>query len=111
MSGGLCPDSFDSFNMASQMNIFLFGDQASDYHDNLRSKIHQKSHPLLTSFLERTTIALRQEVAQQPHLIRNTIPSFTSLLELVDWFDDVEVSNPAMESALCCITQVACLLR
>lgn len=93
------------------MNILLFGDQATDYHNNLRLKLREKRNPTLSAFFERANAALCEEVAQQPRLVRDTIPSFSTLLDLVDWFDEVKTSNPAVESAICTICQIACLIR
>ena len=97
--------------MSTRMEIFIFGNQATDYHTNLRTKLRQKSNPLLTSFLERANAALREEIAQQPRLIRDTIPEFSTLIDLVEWFEESDVSNPAMESAICCICQISCFIR
>ncbi|KAI4231872.1 MAG: hypothetical protein LQ349_005331 [Xanthoria aureola] len=96
--------------MPPDMNILLFGDQATDYHNNLRNKLRERNNPILTSFLDQANAALCEEVARQPRLIRDTIPSFSTLLELVDWFDSAKTSNPAVESATCTICQIACLI-
>ncbi|KAI4249496.1 MAG: hypothetical protein LQ352_005609, partial [Teloschistes flavicans] len=96
--------------MSPNMNILLFGDQATDYHNNLRLKLREKRNPTLSAFFERANAALCEEVAQQPRLVRDTIPSFSTLLDLVDWFDEVKTSNPAVESAICTICQIACLI-
>lgn len=93
------------------MNVLIFGDQATAYHNNLRGKVHQKHMPALTSFLEQANAALKDEVALQSGLIRRTIPDFSTLLDLVDWLDESNVSNPAVESAICTISQIACFIR
>ena len=97
--------------MSPKMNILLFGNQGGDYHSNLRNKLHQKNNPVLTSFLERTNAALREEISQQPRLVRETMPQFSTLSDLVEWLNDPQVSNPAIESAICCVCQIACLIR
>ncbi|KAL8700830.1 MAG: hypothetical protein Q9224_000778 [Gallowayella concinna] len=96
--------------MSPDMSIVLFGDQATDYHNNLRNKLREKNNPILSSFLDQANAALCEEVARQPRLVRDTIPSFSTLLDLVDWFDEVKTSNPAVESAICTTCQVACLI-
>lgn len=92
------------------MKILLFGDQGGDYHLNLRDKLHQKDNPILVSFLEKTTAALHEEVTQQPRLIRESVPQFSTLLDLLETLDVPALSNPAIESAICCICQIACLI-
>ncbi|KAL8840310.1 MAG: hypothetical protein Q9170_001394 [Blastenia crenularia] len=96
--------------MSSGIKILLFGDQATDYHDNLRKKLHRKGSPILSSLLEKTNAALREEVSLQSRLVRDTIPSFSNLLDLVDWFDESNVANPAVESAVCTTCQIACFI-
>ncbi|KAL8729534.1 MAG: hypothetical protein Q9181_004967 [Wetmoreana brouardii] len=96
--------------MSSDMKILLFGDQAVDYHNNLRKKLHQKNSPILSSFFEKTNAALREEVALQSGLVQDTIPSFSNLLDLVDWLDEAKAINPAIESAVCTTCQIACLI-
>ncbi|KAL9606585.1 MAG: hypothetical protein Q9179_000239 [Wetmoreana sp. 5 TL-2023] len=96
--------------MSSDMKILLFGDQSIDYHNNLREKLHQKNNSILSSFFEKTNAALREEVALQSGLVRDTIPSFSTLFDLVDWFDEAKVTNPAVESAVCTTCQIACLI-
>ncbi|KAI4121902.1 MAG: hypothetical protein LQ338_006102 [Usnochroma carphineum] len=96
--------------MSPEMKILLFGDQATDYHNNLRKKLHQKNSPVLSSFFDKTKAALREEVSLQSRLVRDTIPSFSNLLDLVDWSDEAKVANPAVESAICTTCQIACLI-
>lgn len=97
--------------MSPKMNILLFGDQGGNYHLNLRDKLHQKNNPILTSFFERTNAALCEEVTRQPGLVRDAMPQFSTLLDLLESLDDPKASNPAIESAICCISQIACLIR
>lgn len=46
-----------------------------------RSK--ERQHPVLTRFLSEATIALREEVARLPAVLRNTIPPFENVLDFV----------------------------
>ncbi|KAL8929531.1 MAG: hypothetical protein Q9208_001200 [Pyrenodesmia sp. 3 TL-2023] len=96
--------------MPPDMKIILFGDQTTDYHNNLRIKLRERNNPVLSSFLDQANAALCEEVARQPRLVRDTIPSFSTLLDLVDWFDEDKKSNPAVESAICTTCQIACLI-
>ena len=97
--------------MSPKMNIFLFGDQTTNYHNNLLEKLRQKDNPVLTSFLERVTAALRVEIAQQTGLVRRAIPDFVNLIDLVESFAESNVSNPIIESVICTTCQIACLIR
>ena len=97
--------------MSPKMDILIFGDQATDYHNNLRTKLNQKDLPTLTSFIESATAALKEEVSHQSVLIRKALPDFSTLLDIVDWLDGLDISNPAIESAICTLSQMACLIR
>ena len=97
--------------MSPKMNIFLFGDQTADYNSNLLGKLRQNDIPILTSFLEKANVTLREEISRQPGLVQKTIPSFSTLLDLVQWFSESGVSSPAIESAICTTCQIACLIR
>ncbi|KAL8657213.1 MAG: hypothetical protein Q9226_002153, partial [Calogaya cf. arnoldii] len=102
--------SLSIFMMMPEMRVLLFGDQATDYHNNLRLKLREKNSPLLSSFLDQANAALCEEIARQPRLVRDSIPPFSTLLDLVDCFDEARTSNPAAESAICTICQIACLI-
>ncbi|KAI9880108.1 MAG: hypothetical protein M1830_005353 [Pleopsidium flavum] len=86
--------------MATKMNVLLFGDQTSDCHAHLRRVLHQKENIILTSFLERVSVALRDEVSQQPRLVRERIPDFTNVTDLAERYHELESpnSNPRKHS-------------
>lgn len=93
------------------MNVLLFGDQTSDCHSNLRKVLHQKGNVILTSFLEKVSVALRDEVSQQPRLVQARIPDFTSVTDLVERYHEMGSPNPILESSLMCICQLANFIR
>ena len=97
--------------MSPKMDILIFGDQSTDYHNNLRAKLHQKDLPTLAAFLESATVALKDEVSHQSVLTKKELPDFSTLLDIVDWLDGANISSPAIESAICTLSQVACLIR
>ena len=96
--------------MLPEIKVFLFGDQATNYHNNLRNKLHEGNSPLVSTFLDQANAALCEEIARQPRLVRDSIPPFSTVLDLLDCFDEARASNPAVESAVCTICQIACLI-
>jgi len=63
------------------------GDPEGDQRDLFR-KLHllskEKNHPILASFLESVTSALRAECSQLSRAQRDLIPGFESVLDLTD---------------------------
>lgn len=99
--------------MASEdsLHILLFGDQTGDYGKIFRQLLHIKENTVLTSFFEKAYSALRDEVSQQPRVVRDQIPGFSSIADLVTRYAESTAprSNP-LESALTCISQIACFI-
>ncbi|KAM3072173.1 hypothetical protein ACMFMG_008629 [Clarireedia jacksonii] len=94
--------------MAAQMSFLVFGDQSLDT-DTFLTDFCQYGNPsvLTRSFLEQAGSALREEVNLLPALQRQKIPYFNSILELNKLYHAKTVKNPALDSALLCIAQLA----
>ena len=94
--------------VTGELRILLFGDQSLDTQSFLRSQLlASRTNPLLCLFLERTTLALRQEVSELSPLERKNIPAFSSIDELADRTFPQVKPHPGIESALLCISQLA----
>lgn len=97
--------------MEDSVHILLFGDQTGDYRSIFRQVLHVKDNTFLTSFFEKAYSALRDEVAQQPRAVRDQIPGFTSITDLVARYSDsTEAKSSPLESALTCVSQIACFI-
>ena len=90
------------------MPVVLFGDQIADLNDSLR-RVHQSKDGtvLVQSFLESSASALREEVGALPRVLRDRIPAFTSIFDLVERHVRSGVPNPALENALLCVCHLA----
>ncbi|MCJ1465252.1 hypothetical protein MMC07_003868 [Pseudocyphellaria aurata] len=90
------------------MPVIFFGDQIADLAGSLR-KVHQSRDGtvLVQSFLESSARALREEVGALPRALRDRIPSFTSIFDLVERHIRSEKRNPALENALLCVCHLA----
>ncbi|KAL9126313.1 MAG: hypothetical protein Q9217_004613 [Psora testacea] len=97
--------------MESSLDILFFGDQTGDFPTAFQRVLHIKDNALLTAFLDKAYLTLRQEVAQQPRPVREQIPGFSSIGDLVARYSepDQTKSNP-LESVLTCISQLACFI-
>lgn len=95
--------------MESSLDILLFGDQTGDYVAIFRSLLQNDDDVYLNAFLDKIYIILREEVSLQPLSIREQIPGFSSIPDLVARYAEPDVSKSnALESALTCISQLAC---
>ena len=90
------------------MEVFLFGDQKADCHVFLKHVFCLKENLILSSFLGRVSIALREEVFRQPHRpYHEGIPVFDSVQELVERHYTSDQRTAAVESAIVCLAQLS----
>lgn len=92
------------------MRILLFGDQTGDYRSTLHQIVQVKGNVALVSFFEKAYSTLREEVAQQPRAVREKLPDFTSIADLVDRYAAQPGKNNAIESVLTYISQISCFI-
>lgn len=92
----------------NKMPVVFFGDQIADLNESLR-RVHQSKDGtvLVQSFLESSASALREEVGALPRVLRDRIPSFTSIFDLVERHVRSGAPNPALENALLCVCHLA----
>ena len=92
--------------------VVLFGDQIPDLPGAFR-RINQRKdkNPLLGSFLDKVKAALREEVGRQPRSVREDVPAFTTVFDLIERYHRLRVPNPALTSALLCVAQLATFIE
>ncbi|KAF2738000.1 polyketide synthase PksA [Polyplosphaeria fusca] len=89
------------------MNVLIFGDQTADQYPLLRKASLRKTNALLTTFLERTSVVLREEVQKLPRTQREQIPDFLRVTDLVEAYYAKGLKVPQLESAMVTIAQLA----
>jgi len=89
------------------MNVFIFGDQTADQITLLQKVVSRKDNTLLTTFLERVSVALREEVQQLPRRQRDAIPDFLTVNHLVEAYYDKGIKVAQLESCFLTIAQLA----
>lgn len=94
----------------SSCSIYIFGDQTNSYESDLTQLLHIKGSGLLSSFFEQTHYALRLEISRLPTSRQGWFPRFTSVIDILARKAD-SGSNPALELALLCLTQLARFIR
>jgi naphtho-gamma-pyrone polyketide synthase len=96
--------------MATQRQLFVFGDQTTVFAPDLRKLAGVKNNSSLLNFFERVHLALREEIAGLPAPERKLFPRFSNLGELLARYEEA-ARNPALDSALSCVFQLACFLK
>lgn len=89
------------------MNILIFGDQTADQYPLLRKASMWKNNALLSTFLERASVVLRDEVEKLPRAQREQIPDFLRASDLVEEYYGKGLKVPQLESCMVTIAQLA----
>ncbi|KAF2177410.1 polyketide synthase-like protein [Zopfia rhizophila CBS 207.26] len=89
------------------MNILIFGDQTADQYPLLRKAVLRKNNALLSTFLERISVVLRDEVQKLPRTQREQIPDFLTVSDLVEAYYARGLKIPQLESSMVTIAQLA----
>ncbi|KAK0849484.1 polyketide synthase, partial [Friedmanniomyces endolithicus] len=63
-------------------NVLLFGDQTAEQYQLLHKLVLRKENALVRSFVERVSLALREEVRKLPRSQRDVIPDFLTVNDL-----------------------------
>ena len=88
------------------MEIYIFGDQTADCRSFLSKVFHHRGSLLLDCFLEQAARAVQQEVAIREYGF-SRVPDFGTIQELSDRYYQQDIADPAIESTLVCISQLA----
>ena len=89
------------------MNVLIFGDQTADQYPLLRKAGIWKNNALLSTFLERVSVVLRDEVQKLPRQQREQIPDFLRITDLVEAYYARGLKIPQLESSMVTIAQLA----
>jgi hypothetical protein len=84
--------------------VYVFGDQTADCRAFFTKVFTRKDNVLLQAFLERAGEAVKVENRHRTHPSK-AVPNFTTIQELVDRYYRGDLKDPAIESALVCISQ------
>ena len=86
--------------------LLLFSDHAAPEYDLLQSVVLCKKIPLLQNFVERVSVALREEIRKLPHHERTQIPDFRTINDLIEAYRQSHCQSPVLESALSTIALI-----
>ncbi|KAF1843948.1 polyketide synthase PksA [Cucurbitaria berberidis CBS 394.84] len=89
------------------MNLLIFGDQTADQYALLRKACTWKNNSTLTTFLERISVIIREEVQRLPRTQRHLFPNFLSTWDLIEAYYAKGSKVPQLESCMVTIAQLA----
>jgi hypothetical protein len=89
------------------MNLLIFGDQTAEQYPLLRKACTWKNNATLTTFLDRVSVVLRDEVEKLPRTQRDQIPDFLTTWDLVEAYYSKGTKAPQLESCMVTIAQLA----
>lgn len=97
--------------MALQSKVVLFGDQTADSCP-LMKQLYRSSidSPTLKAFFDRTSDALRQELAIAEPSDRSNFPKFNTIPGLVEAYSQNTCPDVAVATVVLCVYQLALLL-
>lgn len=87
-------------------NVLLFGDQTAEQYPLLRKTVLRTGNASLSTFLERSSIALREEIKALPRQQRARFPDFMTINNLLDLYYEKGDKIPMLESAFITIAQL-----
>ena len=99
-----------SFNMARELKLYLFGDQTFDIQPHFKDLIQYRQNPVLEDFLAKAYDAIRTEIYDLPSEVRDELPRFTCL-------DDIIFRKPGgkrcvpLDMSVTCMYQLGVFIR
>ena len=89
------------------MNVLIFGDQTADQFPLLKKVATWRNNATLTTFLDRASVVLRDEVQKLPKTQRDQIPDFLTSWDLVNTYYTEGKKIPQLESCMVTLAQLA----
>ncbi|OCK75289.1 ketoacyl-synt-domain-containing protein [Lepidopterella palustris CBS 459.81] len=91
--------------MAGHLKLYLFGDQTYDLQPHLKDLLRNRHNPVLEDFLVKAYDAVRTELYKLPQQVRDDLPRFTCLDDLVLWNQSGKRCIP-LDMAVTCMYQL-----
>ncbi|KAL9056770.1 MAG: hypothetical protein Q9162_002741 [Coniocarpon cinnabarinum] len=91
--------------MADDLKLYLFGDQTYDIQPYLKDLLRHRHNPVLEDFLAKAYDAVRAEIYNLPVQVRDDLPRFTCMDDLVLWNQSGRRCVP-LDMAVTCMYQL-----
>ena len=92
------------------MKLYLFGDQTYDIQPDLKELLRYRHNPVLEDFLVKAYDRIRQHIYELPSEIREKLPRFTCLDDIVLRKQDGKRCIP-LDMAVTCMYQLGVFIR
>lgn len=96
--------------MSKQLKLYLFGDQTVDIQSHLKSLLRHRNNPVLEDFLGKAYNSVRTEIFSLPSHVRDELPRFTCVDDLLSWDPYGKVCIP-LDMAVVCLYQLGTFIR
>lgn len=96
--------------MPYEPRLFLFGDQTYDNSPHRKDLMRHRENPVLENFLNKSYEAIRKEIYKLPIEVRESLPRFTCVDDLLLWKQDGK-RVIALDMALTCLYQLGVFIR
>ena len=96
--------------MADQLDLYVFGDQTYEIQSHGKELLRHPHNPVLENFLSRSYDAIRTEIYALPCEIRDALPRFTCLDDLVMGKPHEKRCIP-LDMAVTCMYQLGIFIR
>jgi len=96
--------------MADHLKLYLFGDQSFDIQPHLRDLLRLRDDLFLQDFLVKAYDAIRAEIYTLSHQVRDDLPRFTCLQDLVLWDQSGKRCIP-LDMAMTSLYQLGAFIR
>lgn len=97
--------------MADQLKLCIFGDQTFDLKPHWKELFLIRDNPAVEDFLVKAYNAVRKEIFKLPLEVRQEIPRFTCLNDLILSNQSGTRRCIAIDTAVSCIYQLATFIR
>lgn len=97
--------------MAEAFKVLLFGDETGDFREPLQKLCERQKGIIFLHFLDRLKEVLRDEARRQPRFVKEKIPPFIDVLDLVKQYRNSASRNQILETTLACICQLGSVIR
>lgn len=96
--------------MADHLKLYLFGDQTFSLQPHLQNLPRNRDNPFLQYFLTKAYEAVRVEIYRLPSQVRDDLPRFTCVEDLVSW-DQSGEPCVALDMALTTLYHLGTFIR
>ncbi|KAK2014996.1 beta-ketoacyl synthase domain-containing protein [Colletotrichum eremochloae] len=98
-------------NQGPGMSLYLFGDQTFNIAEGLKDLLRYRTNPLVDDFLEKSYQLIRNELYLLPSAVRESLPRFTCIEDIVLLGTQNEGKCNALDLALTCVYQIGTFIR